>query len=156
VARVFNGSSQYLSNTSFATGSFPITLSAWIYTSNASQKARVATWVNAGGDVIATIFLNEAGTGRLYSQVYKSGGFNSFAFMSGVVANTWQHLAVVVTATGHTPYIDGVAGSTVTYSTPTLTGMTRLHIGNYPGQQYFNGRIAFLAIHRIHIRAIFD
>ena len=143
MARSLNGSNQYLANTSFATGSFPITLSAWIYTGNASHLGRIVVWLNASGEVIASLTLNLTGsTPSLWSQVYNTAGLNSFASINGIVANTWHHCATVVTSTGHTPYLDGVAGTTVTYSTPTMLNMTRLHVGNYPGTQYFNGRIS--------------
>lgn len=154
MARVFNGSTQYLTNTSFASASFPVTLVAWFQTTSIAASAfrRVVTWMDSGANTIASILLNYPNGGDVANQVY-NGPTNALPFKSGMSANTWHHAAVVSTSSGCTVYLDGVQGSTVSYSNPSFSSVNRLHIGYIPSTQYLGGRSAFAAAYSAELTA---
>lgn len=152
MARVFNGSSQYASNTSFASGAFPITISTWFQTTTTSGFQRVASWMNSGSDVLASILLNYPSAGSIANQTYLSG-VNSLPSISGMSANTWHHAAVVSTNTGNTVYLDGVQGSSLSYTPPSISGFTFFHLGYIPSTQYLNGRAAYVAVYNAALTA---
>ena len=152
MARVFNGSSQYLSNTSFATMTFPCTISAWFWTTNSGALQRVASIANGSGHVLASLLVNYGGAGTIAAQMY-DGSINAFSTASGVGLNTWHHAAAVVESNGVTMYLDVAAATKTTYSGPSISGMSLIQVGYYPGTQYLNGREAFLAIHSAALAA---
>lgn len=147
MARVFNGWTQYLDNLSFLAGDYPITLSAWIRPASTSGVQRVATWRSGTGSVVhASIILNYLSGGNVANQVLGSSG-NSLPLASGTFTiNTWHHVAVVSTSTRARAYLNGSAGSDVAYTNPEKSG-SQFVVGRTPSSQYYNGRLAFLAVH---------
>lgn len=152
MARSFNGSTQYLTNTSFASGAFPLTIVAWFRTTTTSGFQRVATWQTSGADTIASILLNYPSAGRVANQTYKVG-VNALPSISGMSANTWHHAAVVSQATSNTVYLDGVQGSTGTYMDPSFSGVTYFHLGYTPSTQYFSGQVADVGVYSVALTA---
>ncbi len=148
MARVFNGSTQYLENTSLANPTLPITIAAWFYANNTSGFQRVVAWQNLSGlQTAGTILLNYPSAGYVSNQVYTDPSPNSLPSSSGTfTAGTWNHACVVSGTTSALAYLNGTAGSATTYSTPTFSGTTYFEVGRLIGTQYFSGRAAYVAV----------
>lgn len=154
MARVFNGSTQYLSNTSFPNASLPITIAAWIKPNSTSGFQRVGVWRDVNGSQVAgSILLNYPSAGNLANQVLGSSG-NSLPSATGTVSvGTWHHAAVVSTSTRARAYLDGVAGSDATYTLTTFSGVTYFDVAIIGNIQYYNGTLAFLAVWSAELNA---
>lgn len=156
MARSFAGtSSQYLLSTAFASGAFPLTVACNFRTSVVASSSfqRVFTWQNSGSDVISSAIINYPSAGDIANQVYK-GGTNALPHKSGVIANTWHHVAAISKSTSNTIYLDGAQGSSQSYTDPGFTGMTYLYVGTTSGPtQYLSGQIAELGVWSVELTA---
>lgn len=156
MARSFaGGSAQYLLSTAFASGAFPLTVACNFRTSVVASSSfqRVFTWQNSGSDAISSAIINYPSAGDIANQVYK-GGTNALPHKSGVIANTWHHVAAISKSTSNTIYLDGAQGSSQSYTDPGFTGMTYLYVGTTSGPtQYLSGQIAELGVWSVELTA---
>ncbi len=152
MARSFNGSTQYLTNTSFASGAFPMTIVARFRTTTTGSFQRVATWMDSGAKTMASILLNYPSAGSIANQVY-NGSTNALPSVSGMSANTWHHAAVVSESTQATVYLDGLQGSVATYMNPSFTSVNRFHVGYIPSTQYHNGSTCEVGVYSVALTA---
>ena len=155
MARSFNGSTQYLENTSLANPTLPITISAWFYANSTSGFQRVAAWQRADGLQIAgSILLNYPSAGYVSNQVYFNPTPNSLPSSAGTFStSTWNHACVVSGATSAITYLNGTAGTPTTYSTPTFSGVTYFEIARLIGTQYFSGRVCEVGVYIAELTA---
>ena len=143
MARLFNGTSEFLSTTSIPDGSLPMTFGAWVYMSDVTSVQTVFACADASSNNVferlqlsgATLRIrtNDAGSGR---NVVSSGTMS---------AGTWQHACGVVTsAASRTCYIDG--GNAVTGTDSFTPALTRMALGasirSSATQHFLAGRIA--------------
>jgi hypothetical protein len=142
----FNGSSMYFGGT----GDY-ITVAAHADLSFALVDLTIEFFVNFNTDTAGTIFA--LGSDQLVLQKSGTAGAFSYAIagsgntLTGVVLNTWYHIAFVRTG-GNTwkLYRDGVLLSTFTNST-SLVASSQIRIGNnFAGNAGFNGYVQGLRI----------
>lgn len=152
MARSLNGSTQYLSNTAFASGAFPMTIVARFRTTTTGSFQRVATWMDSGANTMASILLNYPSAGSIANQVY-NGSTNALPSVSGMSANTWHHAAVVSESTQATVYLDGVQGTTASYMSPSFSSVDRFHLGYIPSTQYHSGLTCEVGVYSVALTA---
>ncbi len=150
-AVTFDGTDDHISTAAATVTRFPLTVSAWFKTSNATDSYR--TVVNVGnassGDPLAvlqfTSSVDPCGGGKVKYIVRDDGQFNSASMCStssSLNDNTWHHAIGVSSSAGdHKFYIDGVlqASSTTTLGTTTFD---RVSVGALrSASQYFPGSV---------------
>ena len=145
----FDGTGDYLTipdNAAFDLGSGEFTLEAWIYPFAVTSQRRIySQYGGAGSQQIH--FRIDAGT--LQSAIYGGTGvlvLNSSA--SSIVANKWQHVAVVRSSGNvFTLYIDGTANGTTTVSVTAPDIAASIYISSYDGtNEHFQGYISNLRL----------
>jgi hypothetical protein len=146
-----SASSQYLERTSFLAGALPCTIACWFRATSTSGFQRVATWSDFVTTVVCgSVLLNYPSAGDVASQVAPGGGL---PYKSGFTANTWHHACSVTEPTAARVYLDGVVGSDVTYSAPSVSGATYFTIGKVASTQYFDGRVCHVAVWSVALNA---
>ena len=131
----FNGSS-YLSlpnNTALDMGSSDFTIEFWFNASSVSATRTIATRFNGNAfsqaDIQWTIYQVSA---TLNLGVYYSSTSATISFTNGIVANTWNHCALVRSGNSIYGYLNGVRSATIPTVTVALTtGAWSTYIGNY-------------------------
>lgn len=143
MARSFNGSTQYLETTTFLQAALPCTIAAWFYTTTTATIQRVATWSDAStAYTCSSIILNYPSAGDVANQINPP---NQLPYKSGLTANAWHHACAVSDTGVGRMYLNGVAGSDLTYTTSFATAR-HLRIGQVAGVQYLNGRACHVAV----------
>lgn len=150
MARSFaSASSQYLQTTGMPDAALPITMAAWFYATSTSGYQAVAYWGNSVySNCAGLIGLNYPSGGDLYAQIYSSSpSTNQLPYKGTWSTSVWNHACSVMDTTAARVYLNGVAGSDVSYSSPTFSGATYLHVASMPSVgRYLNGRVAYLGI----------
>jgi hypothetical protein len=126
----FNGSTDYLSNTSFsgiAVGTSNFTVEAWVYLNTNSSYSGVFSSYGLTG---AGIGLQFNSNGTVSGQVGNGGSAVQVNSPSAVSASTWNHVAFVRNGTLHTLYVNGVSVATTTVTATNVTSTTFI-IGRY-------------------------
>lgn len=154
MARVFNGSNQYIEVTSVPVSSWPVTVACWAYCNNYTANHSCI----AIGNLSASPRLNYMGLGfggletgdPVIWQPSESGGASATRTTTGYTTGTWHHLAGVTSSeTSHAVYIDGGSKGTTSghIEFPTVNRTT---IGSlaYSGGRvwYLNGGVLWVAI----------
>ena len=140
----FNGSSQYISASSFNAniGTNNFTAEGWFYFTTVTSAGCLFYSGNGGGST-AKIYLFVNATGGLGTSITLSGGVENITTANNIVlVNTWYHIALVRNSSILTIYVNGVSVGTTTNSI-NLTGITNgFYIGYATGGDangYFKG-----------------
>lgn len=158
MARTFTASTTYAENSSAPVTATPITLSAWV---NPTAVAAIGspTWIFRIGNHTSYdqgFALQQAEASGFFRYRIHAGASVAEPFQSGFTAGAWQHIAGVSTsATNHTCYRNGVAGSAVTTSV-TPSGVNYTSVGRLDalgGVDYFNGAIGECAAWNVALTA---
>jgi hypothetical protein len=147
----FDGNGDYLTvpdSTAFNLGTGDFTIEAFTYTPNTTGfKAIVSKLDNGYG----TFILALNGSSFVYYMSSNGTSWNVAQNVSGgtFTANTWNHVALVRNGSTFTPYLNGTAGTTTTFSGTLSTNTRALHIGaDFGGvvTDFMNGYIDELRI----------
>lgn len=125
----FDGSGDYLSvpaSTDFSFGTSNFTIELWVYfTSVAANKQLLGA-----SSTTVTFYSGSAGNLNYFlSSNGTSWDIVNNALMSAVTTNTWYHVALVRNGNVFTPYVNGVAGTPTTSSSPIYSSPVPLYIG---------------------------
>jgi hypothetical protein len=148
----FSGSTQYLTvpnNTGFdlSTGNF--TIEAWVNISRATGFKGICSKLPNG---FGPFLLAVNGTSFVYYLSTNGISWNLASGVSGgtVAVETWNHVALVRNGSTFRPYLNGVAGTTITSATALSTNTAAVAIGadGYGGSyvDFFAGHISNLRI----------
>lgn len=142
----FNGSSQYLSNTS-PTGvpnSGPITIEAWVYlTDNTALRCAMAATKYGGSAASVAYVAIEYSPHALQPVVYLN---SALTYNPAITLNAWTHIAVTFFSTTWQMYVNGgwIASATTTAFT---FGAAQVFIGALDGPSYYwEGKVAEVRI----------
>jgi hypothetical protein len=148
----FDGSSKYLTVSTFPVLSTPLTVSVWVYPTSLSQSS------NGGGSGGTILTSNTTGNTSGWSfgleYTYKmwfwpAGGADQRS-TSLVSLNTWNHVAVTVGSGSVSFYLNGVFSNTTTMTAPQVpTFLEIVTVSWITG--YMEGQMAHL---RLHNRAL--
>ena len=146
MARSFNGSTDYLENTSLAL-TFQLTMACWFYIPTGSIGTAL---MNMGGDTNLHYHWMNASTGQEVSIASRDGGTGAIAIAGANWSyDTWHHACGVVSAqNARAAYIDGGdKGTNGASRSPTIN---QFNIGvrfyNATYNQYMDGIIAKAAV----------
>ena len=118
----FNGSSDYIfaaNNAAFQFGSGDFTIEAWVYlTASSGGDKNIVGMFNSGANYGQLSLVIDSSNRLAY---YLSSTGSSWNVASGTAGgtlalNAWTHIALVRSGNTFTPYVNGVAGTTVTSS----------------------------------------
>jgi len=134
----FDGTGDYLTvtnNSDFDFGSGNYTLEVWVYPTDVSTTRNILSRSYDGG------------TGNYSGFILSTANFLETTSQSSwditisktLIANTWQHLAVVRSGNTWTYYVNGVSSGTATVSGSVPTGPGDVQIGRRSGQGEFQG-----------------
>ena len=137
----FDGTGDYLTVTNssdFDFGSGNYTLEVWAYPTDVSTTRNILSRSYDGG------------TGNYSGFILSTANFLETTSQSSwditisktLIANTWQHLAVVRSGNTWTYYVNGVSSGTATVSGSVPTGPGDVQIGRRSGQGEFQGYIS--------------
>ena len=149
----FDGTGDYLSYTNSTTvtpsGTETFTIECWVYPTLLDTYKCV---YSAGWPL--QIYLTAAGTAEIYvSSTDAATGY----FISGqtgpaasIAVNRWAHIALVRNGNNFTLYVNGIAGTTTSYSNSIFASTSDVNIGRFgPTAVYpFNGYISNLRVVR--------
>lgn len=148
-----SGSSQYYSATSASlagmTFTDDFTISAWIKVESYTGSAQAIVSRYTGGTGGFIFMLNSSGQLVIYLETGGGATRASTSYQS-VPLNKWVHVAGSLNASGASGllYIDGVlVPSSIAGAANALTQSGNLEIGRYSASNYFDGKIAQLAIY---------
>lgn len=148
-----SGSSQYYSATSASlagmTFTDDFTISAWIKVESYTGSAQAIVSRYTGGTGGFIFMLNSSGQLVIYLETGGGATRASTSYQS-VPLNKWVHVAGSLNASGASGllYIDGVlVPSSIAGAATALTQSGNLEIGRYSASNYFDGKIAQLAIY---------
>jgi hypothetical protein len=160
VARVFNGSSQYLERSGDLVGSAPVTLSCWFRADNATQLHPLITVESTAYSDWISLMADGVTAGDPIQANAASGGSVSIATVSSFSANTWHHAAATFYPVFGTfigdryAFIDGVAGAKGSGTQSYMRTPIKTRIGIHGGYgAYLLGRIAYVAIWNVALTA---
>ena len=147
MSRDFNGSTDYLENTSLAL-SFPLTMACWFWFDTGDLPS---TLMNMGGNSNLHYHLLTMADDESVSMVSRAGGGGAIASTGAAVWNydTWNHTCgIVASATDRRVFING--GGKVTNSDSRSPTINQFNIGvrfyNATYNAYNEGRIARTAV----------
>jgi hypothetical protein len=120
----------------FDFGSGAFTIEAWARPTTASQLAFAARGQSTGfvGWILSTTNFLATTNGSTWNI--------TITFTSPLVANSWNHVAVVRNGDVYTAYLNGVANGTTTVSGSIVAGTAATIIGQRAGQTDYSGYIA--------------
>lgn len=138
----FDGSSEYLENTTAVVSNFPFTLSAWVKTTATSSQTVVGIFVSTSSNQYYRITLSAAGLPTIEASNTTARTASS---ATAINDGAWHHVAAVfASSTSRTLYVDGVSKATSTTAATFTATINRLSVGrtsnSAPGS-YFNGSI---------------
>jgi len=145
VARTFVATSfQYLSIDSTAVTAVPVSFSAWIY----PASSHVGRIVGIGSTGNSYYFSLQTNGQWIVMQTRDVGGTSGALSNAQVTLNVWSHVAGVSAAVdSRFSWLNGVVGAENTNShTPVALDRTRVAVYPPSNTQYFDGRIADVAI----------
>jgi hypothetical protein len=146
---VFDGSNDYVdipSNSTIAlTGD--MTVCAWIYINSLSGYNAIVGKTNGGNPNPYDMYTNpSSGTVSFFR-----GNGSSYGYLvsnTGVTINTWQHVAITMTSTTATHYLNGQTNGSGTISTTITDGGGALYVGSRADfVTKMNGRISNLLMY---------
>lgn len=146
----FDGSNDYGENTRIFSSFSSLTFSIWVYKTVAFESAykKILIIGDSGGNL--SIYLSQgAGSERLYFGIGTSTGQTSPIYTTGLLANTWYHLAGTWNGSVVKLYINGKLSASGN-NTGTWPGGYRnypLRVGWGYGGEYFNGVVRDLLIY---------
>ena len=162
MARVFNGTSQYLSRASAVVGAAPLTMACWFYSTSAAalQTIMEVSRTGAAGttDKYRIILRGDLAAGSKTLQAQQIPGFLATTTAQYSI-NQWHHgCGVFASASSRTAYIDGGnAGTDTTSGTVGTLGQTLIGTAwdssNSTFGAFFSGRIAEAAIWDVELTA---
>ena len=145
-----NASSQYLIGGSAPVTVEPLTIALWYRVASTPTNRMAISLARSTGN--GGFRLNVTGTTMLSQRVDDSGNPITSSTTVANTVGTWYHAAGVFLGSGSniTGYVNGVAGTPVTNTAPTLSTLNRLVIGTRlasgsPGL-YFDGDIAEVGV----------
>ena len=165
MARVFNGSTQYLGRDgSFAITSYPFTLSAWIYLDNVTANHAILGFNSTTQAINSTCLIYALGGvagDPVAAYVAEGATEQRVDSTTGFSANTWHHVCgVFASATSRTIYLDnGGSASGSTSITPTFANVNRVNIGSWYSDVsnaqllFLAGRVAYASVHAAALTA---
>ena len=135
----FDGSGDNLTapdNAAYDFGSGAFTIEGWARPTTASQLAFAARGQSTGfiGWILSTTNFLASTNGSTWNI--------TITFTSALVANSWNHVAVVRNGDVYTAYLNGVANGTTTVSGSIVAGTAATIIGQRAGQADYSGYIA--------------
>ena len=143
MARLFNGTDEFMSTTSIPDGSLPMSFGAWVYMTDVSSVQTVFCCADATTNNVFERLQLSGTTLRIRTN---AGGTARNANSAGTMsAGSWQHACGVVSASdSRICYIDGANPGTGTNTfTPALSSMALgATIRSSATQHYLAGRIA--------------
>ena len=147
MARLFNGTTQYLETTTVPAVGPPVSFAAWIRPSSLAASAIIGVSRNSGTTQRAYLGLSAAGLITAISQ--SSGTTRTASTSAATSASTWAHAcAVFASSTSRSVYLNGASKGTNTQNS-SPTGLNRGNIGMvYAGTSaslFFPGDIAEVA-----------
>jgi hypothetical protein len=134
----FDGSGDNLTatnNAAYDFGSGNFTIEGWARPTTASQLAFAARGQSTGfeGWILSTTNFLATTNGSTWDI--------TITFTSALVANAWNHVAVVRNGNVYTAYLNGVANGTTTVSGSIVAGTAAAVIGSRAGQTDYSGYI---------------
>ena len=143
----FDGTGDYLTVTNssdFDFGSGNYTLEVWAYPTDVSTTRNILSRSYDGG------------TGNYSGFILSTANFLETTSQSSwditisktLIANTWQHLAVVRSGNTWTYYVNGVSSGTATVSGSVPTGPGDVQIGRRSGQGEFQGYMSDVRMYK--------
>lgn len=157
--RLPGGTNQYLRATASGYSAKPITIAFWFYQPDLTTTFRVLSLGNTGNtEALGRVAILDASDQARFEQVSDAESQDRLALTPGTLtANTWIHLACVITDTDDTAYRNGSAGTpdtaTFTAGFPTITDF---QIGGYVdsvGTAVSDMRISHPAIYKSALSA---
>lgn len=151
MARLLNGSSDYLSSATTPVTDYPLTLAAWGRPHNVTvNMTAIAVEDGSIGKPFVRLQLFGAGGDTLRAQVHSTTSQAQSATTDTYSANTWHHFGgVFPSTTSRTAYLDGVAGAEDTTNI-SITNIDNINVGRlqFDGTpiQHFDGDLAEVAI----------
>lgn len=150
MARVYNGSTQY-SQSSAPIAVVPCTIATWFYADSTIGSFQYPmNWSNSAHSSVLSIISSYPSGTQLSGQLDFGPSSTYFPTGSGTFsASTWNHAAVVVESGKARTYLNGAAGSDVTWGGAEIFSDTSLFTFGRPGDvasSYFAGRLAFAAV----------
>lgn len=113
------------------------TISCWFRVSSAASFERVVTWMGDGLNTVCGVILNYPSAGNCSNQT--GGNYPNALPYAPYVVGRWNHVVVSYTATANYIWVNGVAGTPVTYSSFTPSTVSNLYFGYIPSTQFFTG-----------------
>lgn len=134
----FDGSGDYLNNSSSTTLSGDFTAEAWFYVTSLAASKCIFTIGDTSLSSGLECLVNTSGEVRLYAN---SAYLNQIS--AGIKVNTWYHIAVVRTSGSIKTYVNGTSLNTVSYSS-SLSGNFYIGAENYSSSAstYWSGYIS--------------
>lgn len=148
MARVFNGSTQYLSRASGVVG-VPCTLACWFTTATTNWKGLIDL-SNSGdgfaGDILLGVSSAGASLGANRVAALINGSNGAAASAASATDGTWQHAAAVFSSdSSRAAFLNGANKGTSSASA-TPSGINQTLLGNNVFNEWHEGRIAEAAI----------
>ena len=140
---LFTGTSAltYPSNTVFDLGTGSFTYEAWVYVVSTPSQMPLIGWATGANRVLR---LNLTSL-NFESNVPTNVSFD-VGFPSTLSLNSWSHIALVRNGTVLTAFLNGVAGTPVTYTGSWGNSTEQFNIGYKSDPTYFNGYMSNLRL----------
>lgn len=150
MARLFNGSTQYLSNTASPVTGPPCSIAGWFYAATTTVNYDLIFVRASASDVnYLGIYISEPANLGKISAAAADGATDALAVTTtSFTANTWNHAAATFTsATSRAAYLNGGGkGTDATSRSPTINSLT---VGGFSSGSLFgamNGRLAEIGL----------
>lgn len=155
MARLFNGSTQYMTLAATPITAVPLTVAGWFYPTSATANYDLIFIRDAAGGAGQNyfgIYLSPASDSKVGAAVSAAAAENIASTTTTYSANTWNHAAASFTsATLRTAYLNG-GGKATNTTNRTPTTIASITVGGFFTSSLFsamNGRIAEVCVYDV-------